>query len=101
MLQLNDANYQFNLNAGVVLIDFMADWCQPCKAVSEHFKVLEPKYPKVKFAKVNVDTAPKLAGQMQVNSIPTVLLVLDGVPTTMLTGSRCTLGNIKELLDVV
>jgi thioredoxin 1 len=61
MLPLNDSNYLSVVNKGIVVIDFMADWCRPCKSVSEILNLLEPKYRQILFTKVNVDQAPSMA----------------------------------------
>ena len=104
MLMLSDSNYLAVVNQGVVVVDFMADWCQPCKAVNEALlslaKASAEAYKDVMFAKVNVDYAPNMAVVYGVNSIPTVIVLVDGAPTTTLVGSKCTLANIKKALSL-
>lgn len=64
---------------GVVLVDFYADWCGPCRAVAPVLEELSKQYEgKAKFVKVNVDESRNLAVQYQIMGIPTVIVFKDG-----------------------
>lgn len=82
MKNLTDQNFKEEvLNfKGVVLVDFYADWCNPCKFLSPTLEALEGEMndPEIKFSKINVDQNQQLAGQYGVMSIPTVILFKDG-----------------------
>ncbi|MGG3801249.1 thioredoxin family protein [Metabacillus fastidiosus] len=62
----------------IVLFYLYAPWCGPCKVVSPILKELSEQLPYVKFAKTNVEDLPKVAEELNVNSIPTVLTFVDG-----------------------
>jgi len=64
--------------SGLILIDFWAEWCAPCKAFAPVFEAAAQKYPDIFFAKVNTEAEPILAQQFEVRSIPTLLVVKDG-----------------------
>jgi thioredoxin 1 len=63
---------------GIILIDFWAEWCAPCKAFAPIYEAAAEKYPDILFTKVNTEAEPTLAKQFEVQSIPTLLAVKDG-----------------------
>ncbi len=61
-----------------VLVDFYADWCMACQALSPTLEELAREMPDAKIVKVNVDQNPSLAARYGVNSIPSLLVFNDG-----------------------
>lgn len=80
MLVLNDDNFEKEVinYKGKVIIDFYADWCGPCKLISPALEAISKEIKSVKFAKVNVDDSPNIAGKFDVRSIPTLVVISDG-----------------------
>ena len=71
-----------------VLVDFWAEWCGPCKAIAPTIEELGNELAgKLKVAKVNVDENPQLAGDLGIRSIPTLLIVKDGVVQQQMIGN--------------
>jgi thioredoxin len=71
-----------------VLVDFWAEWCGPCKQVSPILDELSKTFAgKIKFAKVNVDEEPVIAGQLQIQSIPTLVIFFQGQIADMIVGA--------------
>lgn len=76
---LDSNNFDEEVKDGVVLVDFYADWCGPCKMLAPVLEELaEDLEGKAKVVKVNVDKENALAAKYQVQSIPSLKLMKDG-----------------------
>ena len=79
VIDLDVATYEETVKSGVVLVDFWAPWCGPCKMQTPILeKVAAEVGDKAVIAKVNVDEAPDLAAKYGIRSIPTLILLKDG-----------------------
>ena len=78
---INSKNFNETVQEGLVLVDFYADWCGPCKMIAPILNdVQEEMEDKVKIVKVDVDADGDLAQRFDVMSIPTLILFKDGKP---------------------
>lgn len=71
-----------------VLLDFWASWCGPCRMVSPIVDEIAAERSDIKVGKINVDEQPELAGQFQIISIPTLVVVKDGRIVNQAVGAR-------------
>ena len=91
LLHFDDSNFESDvLNSDVpVLVDFWAEWCAPCYLVAPVMEELASEYEgKVKFGKVDVDTARQTAIKFGIQNIPTVMLFQNGEPVERIVGAR-------------
>lgn len=76
---INENEFDSTIENGLVLVDFFATWCGPCRMVAPVLEDLQAKYEgRVNIVKVDVDASQQLAIRFGVQSIPTLLLFKDG-----------------------
>ena len=98
VLDLNESNYAATVGSGVVLVDFWAPWCGPCKMQGPILeKVVASVGEKATITKVNVDEAPSLAAQYGIRSIPTLILFKDGKPVQQFVGLQQEAGLVSAI----
>ena len=82
-----------------VLIDFWAEWCQPCRMLAPIVEALADEYNgKLKVGKLDVDQNTGVAGKYQIRGIPTVLLIKDGEVKEQVVGLT-TKDKLSKLID--
>ena len=84
-------------NNGVVLLDFWAEWCAPCRMFGPVFERVSEKYPDAVFGKVNTEQQRELAAGFDISSIPTLMALRDGVIVFAQPGAL----REKEFVEVV
>ncbi|HMA69373.1 MAG TPA: thioredoxin [Candidatus Mcinerneyibacterium sp.] len=86
---------------GVVVIDFWAEWCNPCKQFSPIFEKISDNYDdkdEIKFVKINIDNAKSLAAEYEIMSIPTLMILENGEVIKKKIGLMKE-KDLKELID--
>ncbi|MFC7684448.1 thioredoxin [Ureibacillus sp. GCM10028918] len=79
IVHVTDQNFSEEIASGVVLVDFWATWCGPCKMIAPVLEEIDAEIgDQVKIAKLDVDNNQGTAAEYQVMSIPTLLLFKDG-----------------------
>ena len=66
-------------NNNTVIIDFWAPWCGPCKSFGPIYEKTAEQYPDIVFGKVNTEDEQAVAGQFQIRSIPTTVILKEGI----------------------
>lgn len=80
MKQVNETDFAKEVASGVVLVDFFATWCGPCRMQAVVLEEVLEENPDMNVVKVDVDQDPNLARKFGIMSIPTLVLMKDGQP---------------------
>lgn len=79
-LELNKDNFRSTYEKnGLVIVDFWAEWCGPCRNFAPVYERVSEKYPNVVFGKVDTEAEQELAAHFSIRSIPTLLVVREGI----------------------
>jgi thioredoxin 1 len=79
-VDLNYETFKQHVEAdGIVIVDFWASWCGPCKAFAPTYAAASEKHPEVVFGKVDTESEQALAGHFNIRSIPTLMVFRDKV----------------------
>lgn len=98
-ITLNQQNFDEITSKGVVLVDFWATWCGPCKMMAPNVEEIATGYKgKVTVGKVDVDECQELATRFGIMSIPTLIVFKDGEKKEVLVGYRLKM-QIAQVLD--
>ena len=97
-LTINSFKNEVETSEKMVLIDFFATWCGPCKMVSPIVDEIADENENIKVCKVDVDREPELAQAFGVTSIPTLVVVKGGKITSQAVGYR-NKNDILSMLD--
>jgi thioredoxin 1 len=98
--EFTDANFQSEVLASekLTVIDFWAEWCGPCRAISPVIEELSKEYAgKVNIGKVNVDNNPQLSINYGITSIPAILFVKEGKVVDKLVGAQPKSNFVKKI----
>ena len=88
VMELTSENFNREMaNNDLLLVDFWAEWCGPCKSMHPIFTRMAKKYKRVRFARVNVDNAQDIARKYGVQSIPTFIMFKNGEIANTMVGA--------------
>lgn len=78
VINVNTNNFNEVLKNNIVVVDFFANWCGPCKMLSPIIEEVSNEMNDVVFAKVNIDESSDIAGKFGIMSIPTIIIFKNG-----------------------
>jgi thioredoxin 1 len=77
--EVTEQNFADTVKEGIVLLDWWAAWCGPCRAFAPVFERAAEQHPDVVFGKVNTDDQAALSAAFKIRSIPTLMILRDGI----------------------
>lgn len=99
VLDLNDQNFDDSIKSGVVLIDFYADWCGPCKMMTPVIEEIANEFDgKAKIAKLDIEQSQHTTAKLQITSIPTLMIFKNGSLVEKMIGVQ-NLDKLRNLLQ--
>ena len=88
VMELNSSSFtDALLKNKLLLVDFWAEWCGPCKSMHPIFSRMAKKYRYIRFARVNIDESQNIATQFNVQSIPTFIMFNNGKVAQQMVGA--------------
>jgi len=98
VVTLNDQNFNNITSKGVTLVDFWAEWCQPCKLQKPIINdVAETLKGKARIANIDVEKNQKIAAKYNIKSIPTLIILKNGKEVSRMVGLKNKIQIIKEV----
>lgn len=89
ILHLTEDDFKETIAHGVVLVDFFATWCGPCRMMNPVVEQLATEFEgKAKIAKLDIDEAQQVTGSLQITSVPTLILFKDGTEVRRIVGVK-------------
>jgi thioredoxin 1 len=85
---LTDSNFKDEISEGLLLVDFWAPWCAPCRMLGPILEEIDKEFNDITIGKLNVDENPQTAQEFRIMSIPLVILFKDGEAVESLLGLR-------------
>lgn len=88
ILDENSFNEILNEKDKLIIIDFFAQWCMPCKMLAPILEIVSEKYSEIEFYKVDIDLNEELVTKYEIDSVPTLIFIKNGIVINQEIGVR-------------
>jgi thioredoxin 1 len=78
-VEVTERNFEETVEKGLVLLDWWAEWCGPCRRFAPIYEEASKRHPDVVFGKIDTEAEPNLAGEFGIRSIPTLMAFREGI----------------------
>jgi thioredoxin 1 len=78
-VNLNAQNFRDRVKNGIVVLDWWASWCGPCRAFAPIYEQASAAHPDIVFGKINTEEEPELSAEFGIRSIPTLMIFREGI----------------------
>ena len=78
-VEVTEKNFEETIEKGLVLVDWWAEWCGPCRRFAPVYEEASGRHPDIVFGKVDTEAQPSLAGEFGIRSIPTIMAFREGI----------------------